>query len=48
MKFNPFRPNSIATDDLFQGRMDEMLFIEKSLFQTKNGNPQHFLIEGER
>jgi Holliday junction resolvasome RuvABC ATP-dependent DNA helicase subunit len=48
MKFNPFRPNSIATDDLFQGRMDEMLFIEKSLFQTKNEKPQHFLIEGER
>jgi hypothetical protein len=48
MNFNPFRPNSIATDELFQGRRDEMLFIERSLFQTKNGNPQHFLIEGER
>jgi len=48
MKFNPFRPNSIATDELFQGRSDEMQFIERSLFQTKNGNPQHFLIEGER
>lgn len=24
------------------------MFIEQSLFQTKNGNPQHFLIEGER
>lgn len=48
MKFNPFRPNSIATDELFQGRTDEMLLIEKSLFQAKNGNPQHFLIEGER
>jgi hypothetical protein len=48
MKFNPFRPNSIATDELFQGRSEEMQFIERSLFQTKNGNPQHFLIEGER
>jgi Ca2+-binding EF-hand superfamily protein len=48
MKFNPFRPNSIATDELFQGRSEEMQFIEKSLFQTKNGNPQHFLVEGER
>jgi hypothetical protein len=48
MNFNPFRPNSIATDELFQGRRNEMLFIERSLFQTKNGNPQHFLIEGER
>ncbi|MBS4058258.1 MAG: hypothetical protein KGZ82_13140 [Bacteroidales bacterium] len=25
-----------------------MHMIEKSLFQTKNGNPMHFLIEGER
>ena len=24
------------------------MFIEQSLFQTKNGNPQHFLVEGER
>lgn len=48
MKFNPFRPNSIASSELFQGRVEEMSFIERSLFQTKNGNPMHFLIEGER
>lgn len=48
MKFNPFRPNSIASFELFQGRKEEILIIEHSLFQTKNGNPQHFLIEGER
>jgi len=48
MKYNPFRPNSIASAYLFQGRKEEMNFIEQSLFQTKNGNPQHFLIEGER
>lgn len=48
MKFNPFRPNSIASSELFQGRREEMKLIEQSLFQTKNGNPQHFLIEGER
>lgn len=48
MKFNPFRPNSIATLDLFQGRETERFFVEQSLFQTKNSNPQHFLIEGER
>ena len=48
MKFNPFRPNSIASSELFQGRKEEMLIIEQSLFQTKNGNPQHFLVEGER
>lgn len=48
MKFNPFRPNSIASSELFQGRQEEMHAIEQSLFQTKNGNPQHFLVEGER
>jgi Cdc6-like AAA superfamily ATPase len=48
MKFNPFRPNSIASSELFQGRKEEMQVIEQSLFQTKNGNPQHFLVEGER
>jgi Cdc6-like AAA superfamily ATPase len=48
MKYNPFRPNSIASSALFQGRKEEMMFIEQSLFQTKNGNPQHFLVEGER
>ncbi len=48
MRYNPFRPNSIATEELFQGRTEEMRLIEKSLFQAKNNNPQHFLIEGER
>ena len=48
MRYNPFRPNSIATEDLFQGRYEEMVVIEKSLFQTKNRNPQHFHITGER
>jgi len=48
MKFNPYRPNSIASTELFKGRKEEMLIIEQSLFQTKNGNPQHFLVEGER
>jgi hypothetical protein len=48
MRYNPFRPNSIASSSLFQGRKEELQFIEQSLFQTKHGNPQHFLIEGER
>ena len=48
MRYNPFRPNSIATEELFQGRTEEMMLIENSLFQTKNNNPQHFLLEGER
>ena len=48
MRYNPFRPNSIVSPELFRGRMEEIRFIEQSLFQTKNGNPQHFLIEGEK
>jgi type II secretory pathway predicted ATPase ExeA len=48
MKFNPFRPNSLATIDQFQGRTEEIQFVKQGLFQTKNGNPQHFLFEGER
>lgn len=48
MKYNPFMPNSIVSVDLFQGRKEEIQFIEHSLFQTKNGNPCHFLVEGER
>src|SRR5260370_23357562 len=48
MKFNPFRPNEIVHPGMFAGRYDEMVALEKALFQTKNGNPTHFLIDGER
>lgn len=48
MKFNPFRPGSIVTPAMFAGRGSEILCIEKYLFQTKNENPQHFMILGER
>lgn len=33
---------------MFSGRVHEITTIEKCLFQTKNENPEHFLIEGER
>ncbi len=33
---------------MFHGRTEELSFIQQSLFQTRHGNPQHFLIEGER
>lgn len=33
---------------MFVGRLDEIRAIERCLFQTKHGNPQHFLIQGER
>jgi hypothetical protein len=48
MKFNPFKPNGMAGPDMFVGRVDEIETIEKCLFQTMHGNPQHFLIQGER
>jgi len=48
MKFNPYVPTGIAFPGMFIGRVDEIDHIEQSLFQTKNGNPQHILITGER
>jgi hypothetical protein len=47
-KFNPFRPNEIVHPGMFAGRYEELLALERTLFQTKNGNPTHFLIDGER
>lgn len=48
MKYNPFRPNSIVTPGMFQGRYDEIQTIQQCLNQAKNENPQHFIVEGER
>jgi AAA ATPase domain len=45
---NPFRPGSIITPGMFCGRLDELLIVERILFQTKHGNSGHFLIHGER
>jgi len=47
-KYNPFRPDKMSSPGLFSGRVDELKFIDHCLLQTKRGNPQHFLIEGER
>lgn len=47
-KYNPFRPNGITHSGMFVGRIDELSAIQRCLFQAKNGNPQHFLIQGER
>lgn len=33
---------------MFVGRIPEIRGIENHLFQTRNGNPQHFLLQGER
>lgn len=47
-KFNPFRPNNIVHPGMFAGRYEELVALEKALFQTKNGNPAHFIVDGER
>lgn len=33
---------------MFSGRTDELAALDRALVQTKHGNPQHFLITGER
>lgn len=48
MKYNPFRPGNIVTPGMFAGRAKELQALERILFQAKHGNPQHFLITGER
>lgn len=48
MKVNPFKPNSIVGPGMFVGRLEELLELDRCLFQTKHGNPRHFLIHGER
>lgn len=47
-KINPFKPNSPVPVAMFAGRLKEIETMEKGLFQTKNKNPQNFLITGER
>lgn len=48
LKYNPFKPGSIVHPGMFAGRIDELRALETALFQTQNGNPEHFLIHGER
>lgn len=48
MRYNPFQPNKMVAEGMFVGRFDEMKLIDQYFFQTKNENPQHFLLEGER
>lgn len=47
-RYNPFRPGSIVGPAMFVGRWEELEKLERALYQTKNGNPQNFLINGER
>ncbi|CAK2614812.1 Orc1-like AAA ATPase domain-containing protein [Vibrio crassostreae] len=47
-KVNPFKPNSPVPTAMFAGRTNEIQAFEKGLMQTKNNNPTHFLLTGER
>jgi hypothetical protein len=47
-KFNPFKPNGVVHPGMFVGRLEELVLIENFLFQATHGNPQHFLVQGER
>jgi Cdc6-like AAA superfamily ATPase len=47
-KFNPFRPNYPVYRGMFAGRWNEIMRIDKILFQTKNCNPTNIMIIGER
>jgi len=47
-RYNPFKPGVIVHPAMFAGRLEELEAFDKALFQTKNGNPAHFLIHGER
>lgn len=47
-KYNPFRPDKMAGPGMFAGRFEELGVIDHSLLQARNGNPQHFIVQGER
>ncbi len=47
-KFNPFTPNNPAHTGMFVGRSYELGAFDKALIQTKNSNPSHLLLLGER
>jgi len=47
-RYNPFKPGAIIHPGMFAGRVEELRILDRVLFQTKNGNAEHFLIHGER
>jgi hypothetical protein len=48
IRFNPFSPGSLVPAGVFTGRIEESKALERMLFNTMHGNPQHFLLHGER
>ncbi len=47
-KYNPFTPNQPVFTGMFAGRINEIARLDDLLFQTREGNPSHVLIQGER
>jgi len=47
-RFNPFRPNGLVPPGIFTGRIEESVAMERMLAHTLRGNPQNFLLHGER
>jgi len=47
-KFNPFHPTSPVYHGMFSGRFNEINGIDQAMYQTKNGNPNHIMLLGER
>jgi hypothetical protein len=47
-KINPFKPNSPVPTAMFAGRYEEVLALEKALFQTKHGQPTNIMLTGDR
>lgn len=47
-KINPFKPNSPVPTAMFAGRYNELVTLEKGLFQTKNGQPENYIVTGDR
>jgi len=48
MRYNPFRPGGVVGPGMFAGRGRELERLEGILFQASRGNPQHFVLQGER
>ena len=42
LKVNPFKPDSPVPRAMFAGRSDELVALEKGLFQTKHGQPTNY------
>lgn len=45
---NPFNPGSPVNPGMFVGRVRELERLEAGLIQAKFGNPNHFMLTGER